>query len=81
MYVTRDNSRNSKSSVWKQFFEFCDDKLCSIHKCMSVVQLATDYAFNIKKKNVEYYEENVVKVMWNSSTKKLQKIYYEKYKI
>ena len=82
--ITPDNTRKSKSSVWKQFVEFCDEKLYNIHECMSVVQVATileDYAFNMKKKNFEDYKESVVKVMWNSTAKQLQEIYYEKYKI
>ena len=81
--ITSDNTRKSKSCVWKQFVEFCDEKLYNIHDCMSVVQVATileDYAFNMKKKNFEDYKESVDVVMWNSTAKQLQEIYYEKYK-
>ncbi|KAJ8915443.1 hypothetical protein NQ315_003204 [Exocentrus adspersus] len=82
-HLIPNNTKKSQESIWKQFMEFCDEKSYNIDdKDISTLQLAhvlEDFAFNMKKRNGEDYKECVVKVMFNSTAKQLQKMFFEKY--
>ena len=81
--LTPANTRKSKSSVWRQFTNFCAEKLYNFDRAdIPVEELAfilEDYAFNMRKKNSEDYKESVIKVLWNSTAKQLQEYFFEKY--
>ncbi|KAF2890094.1 hypothetical protein ILUMI_16079 [Ignelater luminosus] len=40
-----------------------------------------NWAFNMKRKDGENYKESVDKIMWNSTAKQLQEMYYEKFNV
>ncbi|XP_023310426.1 uncharacterized protein LOC111691585 [Anoplophora glabripennis] len=83
-HLMPDNTKKSKISIWKQFLEFCNEKSYNIQEKLPVEELASileDYSFNMRKKNSEEYKESVVKVMWNSTAKQLQEMYYEEFKV
>lgn len=63
------NTKRSKSTIWKQFLAFCEERKYKIEEQTSVVELARileDWGFNMKRKNSEDYKESVVKVENNN---------------
>jgi hypothetical protein len=48
-------------------------------KKSSQLIILKDWAFNMRKKNGNEYKESVVKIMWNSTAKQLQEMYYRKF--
>ncbi|CAH0560364.1 unnamed protein product [Brassicogethes aeneus] len=81
--LTPANTRKSKSSVWKQFTNFCAEKSYDFDRAdIHVEELALileDYGFSMRKKNSEDYKESVIKVLWNSTAKQLQEYFFERY--
>lgn len=79
------NTKKSKESVWRQFMQFCHEKHYDINNSSisieALSQILEDYAFNMKKKDSEDYKEGVVKVLWNSTAKQLQEMFFNQYKI
>lgn len=76
------NTQKSKSSIWRQFSDFCDAKKYCISQSTSEEELATilkDWAFNMKKTNGQDYKETVVKTMWNVTAKLLQEKFHKEY--
>ena len=49
-----ENTVKFKSSVWKQFCEFCAEKKYSINDCSTAItqlaEILEDWAFNMRKK-------------------------------
>jgi hypothetical protein len=76
------NTKRSKTCVWTQCTSFCKKKRYNFENCVSKEELAIilkDWAFNIRKKSGNKYKESVVKIMWNSTAKQLQEMYYRKF--
>lgn len=82
--IVPKNTKRSKSSVWSQFLVFCEEKDYTLDELTSKDKLAEilkDWGFNMKRKNGEDYKEAVVKLMWNSTAKQIQEMYFNQYKV
>jgi hypothetical protein len=78
------NTLKTHRSCWTQFEEFCSQRGYSLDQVLPIEELNNilkDYGFNMKKKSGEDYKETVVKVLWNTTAKALQEMYYNKFKI
>ena len=78
------NTQKSRSSAWKQFESFCSERKYCLNGDTTIEELSRimkDFGFNMKKLNGEDYKEEVVKTMWNTVAKLLQKKYYEEYRV
>lgn len=81
---TPKNTKRSKNMVWNQFTAFCEVRkyvLCETTSLDMLASILTDWAFNMKKRDGLDYKESVVKVIWNSTAKQIQQLFYNKYKI
>ncbi|KAF2904661.1 hypothetical protein ILUMI_01516 [Ignelater luminosus] len=62
---------------------FCKEKKYVLEELTSKEELAIvikDWAFNMKRKDGEDYQESV-KIMYNSTAKQLQEMYYQKFNV
>ncbi|KAJ3662270.1 hypothetical protein Zmor_006625 [Zophobas morio] len=78
------NTQKSMSSAWKQFESSCSERKYCLNGDTTIEELSRimkDFGFNMKKLNGEDYKEEVVKTMWNTVAKLLQKKYYEEYRV
>ena len=78
------NTRNTQSSIWRQFDEFCRAKDYSLNydtPIEEIAQILTDWAYNMKKKNGDDYKESVVKTIWNTTAKLVQEMYFKNFNI
>lgn len=78
------NTLRTHTSIWKQFMTFCKAKNYELMENTTLEQLnliLKDWAWNMKKENGENYKELVVKTMWNTVAKKMQEMYFVKWKI
>ncbi|XP_068912445.1 uncharacterized protein [Tenebrio molitor] len=77
------NTLKTHRSCWTQFEEFCSQRGYSLDQVLPIEELNNilkDYGFNMKKKSGEDYKKTVVKVLWNTTAKSLQEMYYNKFK-
>jgi hypothetical protein len=77
------NTLKTHRSCWRQFEEICSQRGYSLDQVLPIEELNNilkDYGFNMKKKSGEDYKETVVKVLWNTTAKALQEMYYNKFK-
>jgi hypothetical protein len=75
------NTLKTHRSCWTQFEEFCSQRGYSLDQVLPIEELNNilkDCGFNMKKKSGEDYKETVVKVLWNTTAKALQEMYYNK---
>jgi hypothetical protein len=78
------NTKRSKCSVWSQFLNFCKEKNYKLSESTpkeKLVEILKDWGFNMKRINGEDYKEAVVKLMWNSTAKQLQEMYFKSFQI
>lgn len=78
------STKNTKSSIWRQFMEFCQIRnyeLSEITPLQNIADMLKDWAYNMKKKTGEDYKEYAVKTIWNSTAKMIQEKYFSEYNI
>lgn len=82
--LTPENTKKSKTSIWKQFTVFCADRNHVLEQTTSVEKIALilkDWAGNMRKRDGSFYKESVLKTMWNVTAKLIQEKYLEDYGI
>lgn len=78
------NTIACKTSIWRQFKCFCDEKNYVLSSTTPIAEIATilrSWAFNMRKTNGEDYKEYVVKTLWNSTAKMVQEKYFYEFNV
>ena len=76
------NTVKSKTYVWKQFTNFCEERKYELKVDTTTEHLAfimKDFAFNMRKIDGNDYKESVVKTIWNTTAKLLQEKYFSEF--
>lgn len=79
---TSENTKKSKTYVWKQFSIFCKERQYQFDRTTSDADLAKilkDWAYNMRKLNGEDYKEMTIKTIWNTTAKMLMDKFFNEY--
>lgn len=79
-----ENTKKSRESVWRQFFNFLTEKHYKLDKStspMEINMILKSWSSNMKRQDGTDYKENVVKHMWNTTAKMVQELYFKTWNI